>query len=250
MRKFNVSIFLLVLLLFTATAISQKMTWTTKSKAAKDLASKGVDHLMNAEFEQAYQDLSEAVKLDPDFTVALAFMTNLTVGQTRKDYAQRTLKSAANKTAGEKLFASLADEKATQESRRETWAKLHTMFPDGAMIGHFYVITRTPEESFAAAQDYIKKFPDQPGMYNNLAYFYLQNKKDTAMAKQYFEKYIAMYPNGANPYDSMGEFYLDTGDYANSEKYYKMALEKYPFTNSSINALQKMKDEKKTSDSK
>ena len=120
------------------------------------------------------------------------------------------------------------------------------MFPDGAMIGHFYVITRaTPEESFTAAQEYIKKFPDQPGMYNNLAYAYLQVKKDTAMAKQYFEKYLAMYPEGANSYDSMGEFYLDTGDVANAEKYYKMALEKYPFTNSSINALQQIADNKK-----
>ncbi len=246
MRKF-IGVFLCFIVLFlTIPGLAQKMTWTTKSEAARDLAYKGADHMMNAEFEQAYQNFSEAVKLDPDFTVPMVFLSNLTVGQTRKDYAARALKSAANKTEGEKLFATLVDEKGTPESRRDTWAKLHQMFPDGSMLGHFYVITRaTPEESFTAAQDYIKKFPDEPGMYNNLAYFYLQNKKDTATAKQYFEKYIAVYPDGANPYDSMGEFYLDTGDTANAEKYYTMALEKYPFLNSSVNALQKIKAEKK-----
>jgi len=59
---------------------------------------------MNAEFAQAYNDFSAAVKLDPDFTVALAFLTNLTTGETQKMYAKKTLASAGNKTDGEKLF--------------------------------------------------------------------------------------------------------------------------------------------------
>lgn len=260
MRKINAGILtMLFLFLFTASGISQKkaavsqkaaalktMTWTTKSKAAHDLAAEGSDHMLNAEFEMAYRNFSEAIKFDPNFTVALVFMTNLSAGETRKMYAKRALKSAANKTPGEKLFASIVDEKNTQENRQEIWDKLHKMFPDGGMIGHFYAITRsTPEERFAAAQDYIKRFPKNPGMYNTIGYYYLQDKKDPAMAKQYLEKYLAMYPEGANPYDSMGELYLDAGDYANAEKYYTMALEKYPFTNSSINALEKMRAEKK-----
>lgn len=258
MRKIIVSILsMLVLLLFSVPAISQKkatlktMTWTTKSKAAHDFASSGADHLMNAEFPQAYSDFVAAVKLDPNFTVALVFLSNLTTGETHKSYAQRAQKSAADKTAGEKLFASLTDDKKNQAERQEIWAKLHTMFPDGQMIGDFYVQTRaTPEERFAAAQDYIKKFPDQPSMYNTIAYYYLQDKKDNTMAKQNFEKYISLYPEGSNPYDSMGEFYLNTGDTANARKYYNISLEKYPFSNSSVNAIQKMADDKKKAEMK
>ncbi|MEP6711365.1 MAG: hypothetical protein ABJA37_03060 [Ferruginibacter sp.] len=263
MKKRIVSIMGACLLLFALSApaqlskrVSKKdakktMTWTTKSAPAKDLASKGVDHFMNAEFEEGYNDLSAAIKLDPDFTVALLFMSNLARGESSKAYAARAIKSAANKTEGEKLFSSLADEKGTQETRRDTWAKLHTMFPDGGMIGHYYAITRaTPEERFTAAEDYIKQFPDAPAMYNALAYYYMQDKKDNTMAKKYFEKYIALYPDGANPYDSMGEFYLDTGDSTNAEKYYKLALEKFPFLNSSINALQKINDAKPKTDVK
>ena len=65
------------------------------------------------------------------------------------------------------------------------------------------------------------------------------------MAKQNLEKYIALYPDGCNPYDSMGEFYLDTGDTTNAEKYYKMALEKYPFNISSVEAVEKIEAAKK-----
>ena len=248
---------MLALLLITVPAISQKksvlktMTWTTLSKAAKDLASSGADHLMNAEFPQAYTDLVAAVKLDPNFTVALVLLNNLTTGETRKSYAKRAQKSAANKTAGEKLFASLTDEKKTQADRQEIWAKLHTMFPDGQMIGDFYVQSReTPEERFTAAQDYIKKFPKQPAMYNTIAYYYMLDKKDNAMAKQNLDKYISLYPKGRNPYDSMGEFYLNTGDTANARKYYNISLEKYPFSNSSVNAIQKMADDKKKAEMK
>ncbi|MDB5200496.1 MAG: tetratricopeptide repeat protein [Chitinophagaceae bacterium] len=258
MRKIIVSI--LSMLFLTAIAIpsfSQKkseaktMTWTSSSKEAKELAQTGAGRLMNAEFALAYQDFLAAVKLDPDFTVALTFLSNLTTGATQKSYAQRALKSSANKTEGEKLFASIADEKNTRESRREIWSKLHTMFPDGSMIGHFYVVTRaTPDEQFAAAQDYIKKFPNAAAMYNNLAYYYLNEKKDNVKAKENFEKYISLYPEGYNPYDSMGEFYLLTGDMENSKKYYSLSLEKYPFNESSITALQKMEDDKKKMEAK
>ena len=239
----------MLILFFTVTATSQKMTWTTKSDVAKDVAMKGANHYMNAEFERSYSDFSEALRLDSDFTVALVFMSNLTRGEVRKAYIQKALKSAENKTEGEKLFASSLSEKDST-ARTNTWVKLHSMFPDGAMLANIYVQTRpTPEEQFTAAQECLKKFPDQASMYNILAYYYMNNKKDNVLAKQNFEKYISMYPDGSNPYDSMGEFYLGSGDVANAEKYYRLSLEKYPFTTSSLNALQKIADSK-TKDSK
>jgi Tfp pilus assembly protein PilF len=222
------------------------MTWTTKSDAAKTLASEGADYFMNIEFPQAYEKFKKALELDPDFTVALVFMANLTEGAVKKDYAQKAVESSANKTEGEKLFASIVKEGNSREANRDVWEKLHAMFPDGGMIGDFYVVTRaTPEERFAAAQDYIAKFPKNACMYNTIAYYYMLDKKDMAKAKECFEKYIELYPDGYNPYDSMGEYYITAGDVANAKKYYTMAVEKYPFSNSSVIALQKMNDDAK-----
>ena len=246
MKKFSGSVLCFLLSLMTLQGISQKMTWTTKSPEAKELAMSGASHFMNAEFAEAYNDFMGAVKLDPDFTVPLTLLSNLTTGETRKMYAQKAIASSDDKTDGEKLFASLADEKNDRAKRGEIIAKLYSMFPDGKFIGNIYIQTRvTPDESWAAAQEYLKKFPDEPSIYNTMGYYNLQVKKDTAAAKEYFEKYIKMYPDGCNPYDSMGEFYLDNGDMANAEKYYKLAIEKYPFNNSSIDALQKIQAGKK-----
>jgi tetratricopeptide (TPR) repeat protein len=252
-NAFMLGLFLITLL--SAPAVAQKgakdkgkktMTWTTKSKDADELAKKGADYFMNIEHPQAYDCFIKALKLDPNFTIPLVFMSIMTTGETRKAYAEKAQQSAANKTEGEKLFASLADAKSTEESRRATWAKLHEMFPDGSMIGTGYVNSRaTPDEQIAAAQEYLKKFPDKPWMHNTLGYLYLNEKKDNDMARQHFEKYIELYPEGYNPYDSMGEFYMLTGDPANAEKYYTKSLEKYPFANSSIVALEKIKEEKK-----
>jgi tetratricopeptide (TPR) repeat protein len=229
-----------------ATDNKKMMTWTTKSKEADALAKKGSDYFLNIEHPQAYDCFTKALQLDPNFTVPLVFMSFMTIGETKKAFADRALKSAANKTEGEKLFATLVDAKGTEESRREVWTKLHEMFPDGAMIGTGYVNSRaTPDERLAAAQEYLQKFPDRPWMYNTLGYIYMLDKKDNEMARKNFEKYIQMYPEGYNPYDSMGEFYLTTGDQANAEKYYTKALEKYPFSNSSVVALEKIKEEKK-----
>ena len=242
-------------LLFTTTAYTQvqtasqkntvgqkKMTWTTTSDKAKEFASQGACQSMNIEFSQAYEDFKAALKLDPDFTVALVFMANLTTGATQKAYAERAIKSAEGKTAGEKLFASTVAPGNTPESNREVWAKLHDMFPDGGMIGLYYVFSRaTPAEQFTAAQDYMKKFPDEAAIYNILAYLYMQEKKDTATAKTYFEKYVQMHPDGCNSYDSMGDYYFMVRDMENSEKYYKLSLEKYPFNSSSSQRLKEIK---------
>ena len=82
-----VSILFLLLILLSATAQDKTMTWTTKSKKAKELALKGAEHMKNIEFPQGYEYLKQALALDPDFTVALVLMANITNGETKKAYA-------------------------------------------------------------------------------------------------------------------------------------------------------------------
>jgi tetratricopeptide (TPR) repeat protein len=234
------SLLLLGFLFFKNPVVSQKMSWTTNSEEASQQAANGIKHLMNVEFPQAYEDFSNAVKLDPNFTPPLVLLANMSVGATRQAFADRALKSAENKTEGEKLFASLVQAK-DRATAGETLAKLHQMFPDGSLIAWYYSQTRpTDDERFQTAEDNLKKFPDNPAFYNTMAYMYMQQKKDNAKTKEYFDKYVAMYPDGYNPYDSMGEYYLNVGDTTNSKKYYMISLEKYPFANSSLNALQKI----------
>jgi len=254
MKHITAGLFSLLFTFCSMQGISQKkmsgekiMPWTTKSKEAKDLAYKGVDHFLNIELPQAYQDFMSSLKLDPEFTIPLVFIANLSTGDTKKMYTQLAIKSAADKTGGEKLFASVVAEGNTPEENRVIWAKLVEMFPGDYIIRAFYVNTReTPDERFATAEEYIQQFPDKAFMYNYIAYMYMNDKKEMTMAKKNFEKYIELYPEGSNPYDSMGEYYLTIGDTEAAKKYYNMALEKYPFNQSSLTAIQKLNETGKT----
>lgn len=242
-KNFATLMGVLALLLFTFAGITQKtLPPGTKSKSARELVRQGTERMKNIEFAQAYDLFQQAVAVDPDCTVALTVMSNLSTGQAKKDYGARAQKSAAKKSEGEKLFTSLVGEGIPDSVNRISWEKLREIYPDDDLVNLYYAFSRaTPSEQLTAVEDYTKKFPNDAAGYNMLGYLAMQVKKDTALAKTYFEKYIQMYPQGCNPYDSMGEFYFMTGDMANSEKYYKMALEKYPFNISSLDKLKEIK---------
>lgn len=75
---------------------------------------------------------------------------------------------------------------------------------------------------------------------NSLGYALLnENKID--MAVEIFKLNIRLYPDEANPYDSLGEAYMTKGDYELSMKYYKKALEIDPDFESAKNMLKKLK---------
>lgn len=249
MRKILPTIPVLILLLliaFTSLGQRKSMPWTTNSEKARELALKGNEHFKNIEFALAYQYYKGAVELDQDFTNALVMLANLTTDESKKMYTGKALKSVTNKSEGEKLFASTIAPGNTPDGNRKTWSELHKMFPDGTLIGMLYVFSlQTPAEQFPVVESFIKKNPKDAAFYNLMGYIHLSHQKDTALAKTYFEKYIELYPDGYNPYDSMAEFYFITGDLANSEKYYKLTQEKYPF---SINASDKLKDLKAAKD--
>lgn len=244
-----VSMLILVMFTFNSfgqTSIAPKtLPLNTKSKVAKNAAMKGIESFMNIEMPDAYQYFTQALKQDPNFLVANVFMSFITRGETSKSYAKKAIALSKGKTEGEQLFASLVDDKKNDETK-EIWTKLHNIYPDCAVAGNYFVWSRsTPDERFAAAQDYLSQFPTKAWIHNTLGYYYMNDKKDMVMAKKHFEKYISLYPNGYNPHDSMGEYYLENGDTENAEKHYNMALEKYPFNVSSLEAIKKINDGKK-----
>lgn len=242
-----VSAFLLLpaFLLFV-NAQKKTMTLTSRSKEAINRTQIGILHLLNIENAQAYEEFRQALELDKNFTLPLVFMANLSIGEAQKTYADLAIKSAEGKSAGEKLLATTVAPENIQGLNSETWKKLYALFPDDDLAGYYYVTYReSRKETFEAAKEYISKFPGKAWMYNTIAYYYMNDLKDFEMAKENFTKYILLYPEGCNPYDSMGEYYLNVGDYENSEKYYNMALEKYPFNISSLDKLKEIKELKK-----
>jgi len=223
-----------LLALITSQVFAQDIKWTVNKKARPYVA-KGIGYIMNNENEMAYPEFQKAVMFDPNSTIALYYLATITAGNVSDNYSRRAKQSLADKTDGEKLFFTLLDTTLNQKEKSDLFEKLHTMYPGSALLSGYYSFTRgSDEKRFVATQEMIKQFPNEGTAYNNLGYLYMNYKKDMRMAKQSFEKYIALYPDGCNAYDSMGEYYLNNGDYTNARKYYQMALEKYPFYTNSI----------------
>ena len=74
---------------------------------------------------------------------------------------------------------------------------------------------------------------------NGLAYFSLKAKQFTK-AQYLFKMNAANYPGSANAFDSLGDFYNETGDTANAIKCFKQALviKEIPETRKKLNELQ------------
>jgi len=241
MRNFFLkAIGITLLALLTLQVSAQDIKWSVNKKARPYVA-RGMGYIMNNENEMAYPEFQKAVTLDPNATVALYYLATITTGNVRQNYSQRTMQSLEGKTDGEKLFFSSLDTTLSQKQRADLYEKLHVMYPGSVLFSGYYSFTRSSDETrLGATQEMIRQFPNEGFAYNNLGYLYMNYKKDMRMAKQSFEKYIALYPDGCNAYDSMGEYYLNNGDYPNARKYYQMALEKYPFYTNSIIKLQEI----------
>ncbi len=244
--KNSIKVFLgaIISILLFGNVSAQEFKWETKSPQAKELAKRAVSHLLNVEYELAYDRFQEALKLDPNFTAAQVGLGTLTIGETRKAWAEKAKQSVSGKSEGEKLFVSLLDAE-DRAARADVWKKLYSMYPSDPFMEYSYISRMADTTQLMNSMlNYVKKYPSRPEAYNTLGYLYLQFKKDTVTAKNFFEKYIEKYPDGYNPYDSMGEFYYLTGDMENSKKYYKKSLEHYPFCYSSrqkMEELDKMK---------
>ncbi|MCB0279864.1 MAG: alpha/beta fold hydrolase, partial [Calditrichaeota bacterium] len=63
------------------------------------------------------------------------------------------------------------------------------------------------------------------GTLNAIAYYYLNREhEDIKLAKKIFQLNIQLFPNEANPYDSMGEAYFREKDFDTARSYYKKSI--------------------------
>lgn len=77
---------------------------------------------------------------------------------------------------------------------------------------HLWIVLNNTNQDRAIeiAQDLSKRNAKLGPVYNLLGYLYM-NKKDMARAETYFNRYIELSPQLANPYDSKGDFLMRAG---------------------------------------
>ena len=254
--------FLLVLMFLPFSIIAQEtesqyIQWTGDDEVANALVGAGIDHLMNIEFEKAYTFFDAAVAKDPTLFAPHVILRNFSKGDKRAHHEEQARKLVEGKNDVSKLFVSLMDikwkdnEEMARKQWRETWAKMHELAFDGAFVHFRYA--QTLEDEAAQIAEFEKLIAKNEAkerstghIHNLLGYtHYGQGNKEKA--KEHFNKYVELRPNGYNAYDSMAEFYMNEGNNEKAIKYYKKALMHYPGANNAQEKLEEL--EKKVADS-
>ena len=229
---------------------SQYIQWTGDDEVANALVGMGIDHAMNIEFEKAYAFFEAAVDKDPTLFAPHVMLASLSKGEKREHHTKYAKKYVEGKNEVSKMFVSLLDYRGKGEDlaakRRATWAKMHELAHDGRFVHFRYALSLEDDKAQIAELEKLaaRNMEDEKAtghIHNILGYAYYA-QGDKGKAKEHFEKYMELRPDGYNAQDSMAEFYLNEGDMENALVYYKKAVENYP---GAANAKAKIEEIKK-----
>jgi tetratricopeptide (TPR) repeat protein len=206
---------------------------TSKSPEAIEHFRKGRDFLDNLRNPEAAQELDQALKLDPDFALALALRGGTTPGADGvKDLEQANEKAAAASKPEQLLIAALlAGRRSEFTKSQEQWTQLTQAVPNDwrAHMGRgtqLFVLQKFGE----ALQELNKAValnPNAGPAYNMIGYAHL-NQGEAAPAIEALQKYATLSPNEPNPQDSLGEALMAGGQFAEAEAAFQKALSLSP----------------------
>jgi tetratricopeptide (TPR) repeat protein len=209
---------------------SGRMPVTTDSEHALELYESGMIAFDQIKFSLAYKDLEQAVKEDPDFFMAYFWIYFISWDKS-KQVADQALNTHADLNDGEReiktAFKYLLDgqnEKVVEHLNKAI--ALYPKDPDVHKILYIlqYQYLKDVEGALKSVKRAIKDLPDYPLAYNQLGYAYLDLKMYDK-AEDAFNTYLRLSPGIANPYDSKGDYYMATEQYAKAYDSYVKAYQ-------------------------
>jgi len=211
---------------------------TTTSMDAYNYFLRGRDDYEKFYFEDARQFLSKAVELDSTFAVAYLYLAwvqeQLGDSKASKEAFERAKAFSDRATERERLYieASYASSSERDPDKGlRIFRQMAAKYPK-EKLAHFYIGAHLMRKRLL--REAIKEFemalqldPDFGAAMNMVAYTYAE-LQDYATAIRYFERYAAVSPGDANPFDSIAEIYLRMGRLDEAMAKYKEALDVKP----------------------
>jgi len=204
---------------------------TTHSPEAYRYYLEGMDYLnkvYNAEAEESFQ---KALEYDSTFAMAYFRLGLLKDDETRGPYMDKALEYSTQISQKEKLFiegmTEVTDRKFPQGI--EKMEDLARRYPDDKEIrfwlGVFYrQLPGKNQEAVSSLNRAIEIDPLYKTAYNMLAYTY-EKQGDFEGSLWAINKYAAIAPDEANPYDTRGDLYAFNGQIEQAMTSYRQALE-------------------------
>src|SRR5580693_10117352 len=215
-------------------ADTDSMPVTTSSAEARSLYEKGMQDYENLYLERCNDDWRAAVKADPNFAVAWAWIAFNGSNPTEMSAAREKAKALAPKlTPGEQLMIEWIAK--VQEGDFiggiSAMNDMLEMFPRDKHLLYLAGNWLMGENGSDQAQRLFEKAlaidKNFPAALNDLAYVDARNRQfDKAFAAM--DRYVALLPKEPNPEDSYGELSRMAGNFEGSLKHYRAALKLDP----------------------
>ncbi|MEE9443422.1 MAG: FlgO family outer membrane protein [candidate division Zixibacteria bacterium] len=208
---------------------------TTNSQKAYFYYLEGQEYLSKFYYGDAFYSFNKALEYDSTLAQAYYFLSTLTA---EPEYIEKAVQYIDNVCQVEKhyIWASRAVLIGDESQAVTEYEKLIKRYPNEKMAYYYYGLLRHRMEQYENAiiqfKEAIALDPYYKLAINNLAYSYdLSGNPDSAFAV--IDRYIALYPDEANPYDSKAELSAKNGLLDEAIKSYRKALEiKSNFPNS------------------
>lgn len=213
--------------------LKKEIAPTSKSKKAIELFKEGRDRLDNIRFAEAEKAFQQALELDPDFALALAYLGTLQPGSVGQDTLRKAVSLAVKLPEAERLIieAQLSDVEGAGARSRELRERIVMLAPNDWHTHYELAQQFIGERNWAEAARHLEHAtalnPKAGSAFNMLGYAYLP-QRETDKAVDAFRKYASTNPQEPNPQDSLGEALMAAARFDEAEQAFTEALRLEP----------------------
>lgn len=206
------------------------MPVTTDSELALEFYETGQMAYNQLKLSPAYKSFDSAVKEDPNFFMAHFWMFFISSKESKMS-SDQAFKVDAQLNPGEEqlrlaLKYLLDGQSEKVEEHLGNAIDLYPSDPDLHKILYIlqYHYFKDPDAAIASIKRAVRECPDFPLAYNQLGYAYSE-LEEFELAEEALDNYIRLAPDQANPYDSKGDYYMETKQYEKAYDSYMKAYE-------------------------
>jgi tetratricopeptide (TPR) repeat protein len=206
------------------------MPVTTDSELALELYETGLLAYDQLKLELAWHNFQLAIKEDPNFFMAHYWMYSMT-SKKSKEVAEDAFQSDVELNEGEKLIRTslkyLID--GQDEKVVENLKIVVDLYPKDPQVHKLlylrqYQYMKDMEGAIESILRCIEEVPDYASAYNYLGYAHMY-QEEFEKSEEAFNNYIRLAPKEANPYDSKGDFFMETKQLEEAYESYMKAYE-------------------------
>jgi tetratricopeptide (TPR) repeat protein len=208
------------------------MQWTSESDEAKSAFNTGMWQFYNLEWEKANESFSNAIETDESFALAYAMRARTNRLMQNQSSANEDLDVAVSMSLNasveeKKMILTLYDDNQLgTNSFDRVVERLVRKYPDGSFLRMESIFATMsdigPDMILRRGKELYAMNPNFTPALNIMGYAYMQ-KGEMELAKETLQEQVRRQAGKANPYDSLGDYYLEVNDNAMALKYFEQS---------------------------